>query len=89
MLGRSVLACLSVQACNIRGSELTKMDLPLVGINKYVIVEKSVLLMILVFVDRMCALYPTFTINSLTAHRYAEKTGFLALPFVSLMHVFF
>ncbi|KAJ3301626.1 hypothetical protein HDV03_000626 [Kappamyces sp. JEL0829] len=38
--------------------------------NKYVIVEKSVLLMTLVFVDRMCTLYPTFTINSLTAHRF-------------------
>jgi hypothetical protein len=38
-------------------------------INKYVIVEKSVLIMALIFVDRMCTLYPTFTISSLTAHR--------------------
>ena len=67
------------------------MDLSIssVGINKYVIVEKSVLLMILVFVDRMCALYPTFTINSLTAHRYLLNFIFLALPLVSLMQLFF
>ena len=39
-------------------------------INKYVVVEKSVLIMALIFVDRMCTLYPTFTISSLTAHRF-------------------
>lgn len=30
--------------------------------------------MILIYVDRMCAIYPTFTINSLTAHRYVLLT---------------
>jgi hypothetical protein len=37
--------------------------------NKYVIVEKSVLLMTLVYVDRLCTLFPSFTISSLTTHR--------------------
>ena len=36
---------------------------------KYVVVEKSVLLVVLIWVDRMCALYPSFVISSLTAHR--------------------
>ena len=54
----------------------------IIGINKYVIVEKSVLLMILVYVDRMCALYPTFTINSLTSHRYAERLLLYCLIFI-------
>jgi hypothetical protein len=39
-------------------------------IYKYVIVEQAVLLMIVVFVDRMTKVYPNFILNSLTAHRY-------------------
>jgi hypothetical protein len=43
-------------------------------IHKYVIVEKAVLLMLVVFVDRMTKVYPSFILSSLTAHRYFNFT---------------
>lgn len=40
-------------------------------IYKYVIVEKSVLIMLIVFIDRVTKIYPNFMLSSLTAHRYS------------------
>jgi hypothetical protein len=40
-------------------------------IYKYVIVEKAVLLMLVVFVDRLTKSCPSFILSSLTAHRYS------------------
>ncbi|TPX35215.1 hypothetical protein SmJEL517_g02341 [Synchytrium microbalum] len=37
---------------------------------KYASVEKSVLLLLLIYIDRLCERHKTFTISSLTAHRY-------------------
>jgi hypothetical protein len=39
-------------------------------ITKYVIVEKSVLIMVVVYIDRMCLIYPEFVLSSLTIHRF-------------------
>ncbi|KAI8388749.1 cyclin-domain-containing protein [Radiomyces spectabilis] len=37
---------------------------------KYTSVEKSCLLILLIYIDRVCELHPQFTISSLTAHRF-------------------
>ncbi|KAJ3055574.1 hypothetical protein HK097_010095 [Rhizophlyctis rosea] len=37
---------------------------------KYAAIEKSVLLLLLIYVDRICEIHRTFTISSLTAHRF-------------------
>jgi hypothetical protein len=39
-------------------------------ITKYVIVEKSVLIMLVIFIDRTCTVLPDFIISSLTIHRF-------------------
>ncbi|KAG0172722.1 hypothetical protein DFQ30_009845 [Apophysomyces sp. BC1015] len=37
---------------------------------KYTSVEKSCLLILLIYIDRVCELHPQFTISSLTVHRF-------------------
>ncbi|RCH84704.1 hypothetical protein CU098_001516, partial [Rhizopus stolonifer] len=37
---------------------------------KYTSVEKSCLLILLIYIDRVCELHPHFTISSLTVHRF-------------------
>ncbi|KAI7900379.1 cyclin-domain-containing protein [Cokeromyces recurvatus] len=37
---------------------------------KYTSVEKSCLLILLIYIDRVCELHPQFTVSSLTAHRF-------------------
>lgn len=39
---------------------------------KYANIEKSILLLILVYIDRICAAIPIFTISTLTIHRYLD-----------------
>lgn len=39
-------------------------------IHKYASLEKSVLLLILIYIDRICSYHPSFTISSLTVHRF-------------------
>ncbi|RKO92866.1 cyclin-domain-containing protein, partial [Blyttiomyces helicus] len=49
---------------------------------RYAAIEKSVLLLLLIYIDRICEIHPTFTISSLTAHRFiicAITTGSKAL----------
>jgi hypothetical protein len=36
---------------------------------KYASIEKSTLLLVLIYIDRMCELHKTFTVSSLTIHR--------------------
>ncbi|KAJ3014405.1 hypothetical protein HKX48_005183 [Thoreauomyces humboldtii] len=47
-----------------------KLDDYLRRIVKFASVEPSVILLLLVYVDRICELHPTFTISSLTVHRF-------------------
>ncbi|KAI8892258.1 cyclin-domain-containing protein [Globomyces pollinis-pini] len=42
----------------------------LTRIFKYVVVENSVLIILLIYVDRICEALPNFTISSYTAHRF-------------------
>jgi Cyclin len=44
----------------------------LARIFKYAAIEKPMLLLILVYIDRMCQQHPTFTISSLTVHRHVS-----------------
>ncbi|KAI8622731.1 cyclin-domain-containing protein [Chytriomyces sp. MP71] len=37
---------------------------------KYASIEKAVVLLVLVYIDRICDLHKTFTISSLTSHRF-------------------
>ncbi|KAJ3157083.1 hypothetical protein HDU89_002493 [Geranomyces variabilis] len=47
-----------------------KLDDYLQRIVKFASVEPSVILLLLVYVDRICEINPTFTISSLTVHRF-------------------
>ncbi|KAI9190719.1 cyclin-domain-containing protein [Polychytrium aggregatum] len=37
---------------------------------RYASIEKSVLLLLLIYIDRICEIHPSFTISSLTSHRF-------------------
>ena len=45
---------------------------------KYASIEKASLLLLLVYIDRLCAALPSFTISTLTVHRYIN-TLFLSV----------